>query len=96
MSKTMPVMTRVKPEVKAALAAIARDTNRSESFIAAEAITAYIEANAWQVELIRQRVADSEKPDARFVPHDEVEAWFMSLGTENPLPKPTGKAPSKL
>ena len=25
------------------------------------------------------------------IPHEEVEAWFKSLGTDNPLPKPTCK-----
>ena len=54
-------------------------TTSSRLVFAAEAITAYIEANAWQVELIRQRVADSEKPDARFVPHDEVVATAVAL-----------------
>ena len=96
MPKTMPVMTRVKPEVKEALAAMARDTNRSESFIAAEAITAFVKANAWQVDLIRRRLAEADQPDTPFVPHDEVEAWFMSLGTDNPLPKPKGKPRSDL
>jgi len=96
MPKSVPVMTRVKPEVKEALRAMAEDTNRSESFVAAEAITAYVEANAWQVELIRKRLVEAGEPDAKFVPHEEVEAWFMSLGTDNPLPKPKGRFRSEL
>src|SRR5262245_50300262 len=75
MPKTVSVLTRVSPGVKKKLEAIAKDTNRSESFLAAEAITSYVEASAWQIELIRKRLAKADSPDGRFVPHEEVREW---------------------
>jgi len=87
MPKTVPVMTRVSPELKERLQALAKDTNRSESYLAAEAIAEYVEMNAWQVKEIRRRL-DEAKAGAPGVAHEEVDAWVRSWGSENELPKP--------
>lgn len=63
MTKTVLVSTRVEPELKKKLRRLAENTERSESFLAKEAIEAYVEANDWQVELIKQRLAEAKKAD---------------------------------
>jgi predicted transcriptional regulator len=80
-------MTRVRPAVKAKLRAIAESTQRSESFLAKEAIEAYVEVNDWQVALIKERLAEA-KTGTPGIPLEKVEAWVRSWGTKRELPKP--------
>jgi predicted transcriptional regulator len=87
MTKTVLVTTRVEPAVKKKLRAIAASTKRSESFLANEAIEAFVSANEWQVELIKQRL-DAAKRGAPSVPFDRVKEWMESWGTGHDLPKP--------
>ena len=44
---------RLPPEVSDKLEALARDTKRSKSYLAGEAIASYVEMNAWQVARIK-------------------------------------------
>ncbi len=83
--------TRVSRETKARLSALARNTRRSESFLAAEAIESYIDLNAWQIGLIKRRLAELEAGPLT-VPHEDVERWLDSLGTDRELPMPKAKA----
>ena len=46
---TTVITTRINAELKAKLEALARSTKRSKSFLAAEAIAAYVELNEWQI-----------------------------------------------
>lgn len=89
--KSVVVTTRVSRATKARLSALAKDTRRSESFLAAEAIESYIDHNAWQVGLIKSRLAEIEA-GAPTVPHEDVERWLDSLGTDDELPMPKAKA----
>jgi predicted transcriptional regulator len=89
--KSVVVTTRVSRETKARLSALAKDTRRSESFVAAEAIESYIDLNAWQVGLVKRRLAEVEA-GAPTVPHEDVERWLDSLGTGRALPMPKPKA----
>lgn len=87
MAKTALVTARVDPGVKKKLKALAESTQRSESFLAKEAIEAYVELNDWQVSLIKDRLAEAKKGGPT-VPHDEVDAWMKSWGSKNELPRP--------
>jgi len=87
MAKTVLVTTRVEPAVKKKLRAIAASTKRSESFLANEAIEAFVSENAWQVELIKERL-DAAKRGAPNVPFDRVKEWMESWGTGRELAKP--------
>lgn len=60
MSDVMTV--RVEPEVKQRLEKLAKATARTKSFLAAEAIRAYLDLNEWQVSEIEAglREADAE------------------------------------
>lgn len=61
MSTTLSV--RVEPEVKARLDALADATQRSRSFLAAEAIREYVEINEWQLREIQNGVAEADAGD---------------------------------
>jgi RHH-type transcriptional regulator, rel operon repressor / antitoxin RelB len=84
MSETLSV--RIDAATKRRLDALARRSKRSKSFLAAEAITAYVEAEEWQTGEILAGIADADA--GRVVSHDRVVKWLRSWG------KPSeGKAP---
>ncbi|MBL8704881.1 MAG: ribbon-helix-helix protein, CopG family [Rhodospirillales bacterium] len=87
MAKTALVTARVDPAVKKKLQALAESTQRSESFLAKEAIEAYVEANNWQVALIKDRLAEAmadAKAGKRGIPVSEMEAWASTLARKRP------------
>jgi predicted transcriptional regulator len=79
---------RIPKRVKHGLEELARSTSRSKSFLAVEALDSYLKANAWQVEKINEAVAKLDA-GAPTIPHESVEAWVRSWGTDEELPKPT-------
>ena len=86
-AKTVPVMTRVSPKLKAKLKAIAKHSERSEAYIARAAIEAFVDLNEWQMATIRRSLEES-RSGVPSIPHEEVEAWIDSLGTDKELPMP--------
>jgi predicted transcriptional regulator len=79
MSEVMTI--RVDRKIKARLEKLAKVTARSKSWLAAEAIRAYIELNEWQIAEIKTALKEADSADARFVEHAEVEKWLASWGT---------------
>ena len=61
MSTTMTI--RLDDEVKDRLARLADSTHRSKSYLAAEAIRAFVEINEWQVAEIREALAEADAGD---------------------------------
>jgi len=57
MPKTTTMTVRLTPELSDKLEALARDTRRSKSYLAGEAIASYVEMNAWQVARIKEALA---------------------------------------
>jgi RHH-type transcriptional regulator, rel operon repressor / antitoxin RelB len=55
---TTLVTARIDPVLKAKLEALARSTRRSKSYLAAEAIAAYVELNQWQIGEIEAGIAE--------------------------------------
>lgn len=88
MSQSEVVTVRLDPELKAKLDALAASTKRSRSWLAAEAISQYIEQEAWQIQCIEEAVALADSPDALWIEGDEVDAWLESWGTEYEQPAP--------
>lgn len=87
MTKSVAVITRVSPELKAKIEALAQQTKRSEAFIAREALASFVDANAWQVATIAKRQAELQA-GGETVPHEEVERWIDSKGTDKERPMP--------
>ena len=61
MSTTMTV--RLEDEVKDRLELLSEATQRSKSFLAAEAIVAYIENNEWQIGEIKAALKEADAGD---------------------------------
>jgi RHH-type transcriptional regulator, rel operon repressor / antitoxin RelB len=92
MAKSTTMTVRLKPEVSEKLEALARDTKRSKAYLASEAITSYVDLNAWQVAHIKAALEEA-RSGAPGVPHEEVVNWVNSWGTDNQLPRPEPKKP---
>ena len=61
MSTTMTI--RLEDEVKDRLDRLADSTNRSRSYLAAEAIREFVETNEWQIAEIRAALKEAEAGD---------------------------------
>ena len=69
-SATMTI--RISTETKLKLERIAADTRRSKSFLAAEAVSAYVDRELEIIEGIKRGMTDAAT--GRVVPHDEAMA----------------------
>jgi predicted transcriptional regulator len=54
---------RLEPDVKKRLDRLAAATDRSKSFLAAEAVRAYVENNEWQIEEVRAALEEANTED---------------------------------
>ena len=81
MQETMT--NRVDAKTKRRLEKLANATARTKSYLAAEAIRAYLDVNEWQIQEIKAAVreADAAEPDD-FIPHEKVREWLHSWGTK--------------
>jgi RHH-type transcriptional regulator, rel operon repressor / antitoxin RelB len=61
---TTVITARINAALGAKLEALARSTKRSKSFLAAEAIAAYVELNEWQIGEITAGVAELDSGEA--------------------------------
>ncbi len=61
MTTTMTI--RLEDEVKNRLDVLAEATQRSKSFLAAEAIKAYVESNEWQIAEIQTALIETDAGD---------------------------------
>ena len=75
---TTTLSVRVDPKVLRRLEALAASSKRSKSFLAAEAIAAYVEAEEWQFGEIHAGLKDLEA--GRTVSHERVSRWLRSWG----------------
>ena len=66
------VTLRLDDAVKDKLEKLAESTHRSRSFLAAEAIKAYVDSNEWQINEIHSAIQEAEAGD--FASEAEVKA----------------------
>lgn len=80
---------RVETKVKKRLEKLAKSTGRSRSYLAAEALTEYLDVNEWQVAGVKRAAASLDRGEG--IPHSEIKDWVNSWGRkrERPAPKPT-------
>jgi RHH-type transcriptional regulator, rel operon repressor / antitoxin RelB len=81
---------RVEPDVKKRLERLAKSTGRSRSFLAAEALSEYLDVNEWQVAGVRRAMASLDRGDG--VPHQEVKDWVNSWGRKRERTAPKRSA----
>jgi predicted transcriptional regulator len=78
---TETLSIRIDAGTKKRLDALAKSSKRSKSFLAAEAISAYVESEEWQLQEIREALAEAE--NSHVVKHEKVVAWLKSWGKPN-------------
>ncbi|MDO8864066.1 CopG family ribbon-helix-helix protein [Haliea sp. E1-2-M8] len=76
MSSTMTI--RLDDDLKQQLEQLAAATQRSKSFLAAEAIREFIELNEWQVQEIQQALKEADAGD--FASAAEIKKTFAKWG----------------
>ncbi|OWV84817.1 CopG family transcriptional regulator [Rhizobium sp. R635] len=74
-STTMTI--RVRPDVKEKLDRIAADTQRSKSFLAGEAVAAYVERELEIIEGIKRGMADAQAE--RVISHEQAVAEMRQV-----------------
>jgi predicted transcriptional regulator len=86
MSTTLSV--RIDVDTKKRLEVLAKRSRRSKSFLAAEAIAAFVEAEGWQLDEIQK--GTTELDAGRGVPHKDVANWLSSWGRTRKRKAPRG------
>ena len=76
MTETLSI--RLDSDTKKRLEALAQRSKRSKSFLAAEAISQYVQAAEWQLSEIHAGIADLDA--GRSVSHERVAKWLKSWG----------------
>lgn len=74
------VTTRIDEETQSRLDQLAKATDRSRSWLVADAIRRYVEEEGWQVAAIEEGVRQAEAGD--FATEDEVKAAFGEWGVD--------------
>lgn len=85
MSETLSI--RLDSKIKRRLDLLARRSRRSKSFLAAEAIAAYVQTEEWQLGQIQAGLSDLDRGDT--VSHERVAVWLKSWG------KPSERKPPR-
>ena len=72
------ISARVDEQTAKKLAMLAEATSRSKSFLVSEAVQAYVENQVWQIEAIKEGIAQADK--GNFASDDEVKQTFAKWG----------------
>jgi predicted transcriptional regulator len=72
---------------RARLRSLAKATGRSESSLAAEAVSEYLAIHDWQVAAINAGIESLDRGEA--IAHSAVRDWIESWGTDRELDPPT-------
>ena len=75
---TTTLSVRIDSGTKDQLEALAKRARRSKSFLAAEAIAAYVEAEGWQLDEIQAGLEELDSGHA--VAHKNISKWLQSWG----------------
>jgi predicted transcriptional regulator len=84
--RTATFTVRVETAAKRRLEKLAKSTGRSRSFLAAEAINEYLDANEWQVAGIKRAIGSVDRGEG--IPHERVKEWVASWGSKRERPSP--------
>lgn len=81
MSKTVSV--RLDEDTLKKLDMMAKSADRSRAWLMAQAVTQYVEHEAWQIEAIKKSLEKLENGQAQFADHSDVAQWLYSWGSDN-------------
>jgi predicted transcriptional regulator len=76
MSETLSI--RIDADTKKRLDTLAKHSRRSKSFLAAEAISAYVESEEWQLRELQAGITELNSGEG--ISHDKVSKWLGSWG----------------
>ena len=76
--KTSTVSAKLDPEVAKKLEMLVKATERSKSYLVAEAIESYLEDQAWQIEAIKEGIKEADK--GKFATERQVKRTFKKWG----------------
>ena len=77
---------RVETDVKRRLEKLAKSTGRGRSFLAAEALSKYLDVNEWQVAGVRTAMGSLDR--GKSIPHEQVKGWVNSWRGKRERPAP--------
>jgi len=78
MSATATITARIPAQDKERLEALAQATGRKKGFLVAEALQAYLETQAWQVEEIKRAIEEANAGD--FATDEELRSFRARWG----------------
>jgi predicted transcriptional regulator len=84
MSETLSI--RVDVGTKKRLDALSKRSKRSKSFLAAEAIAAYVESEEWQLGELQAGMVELDS--GQEVSHEKVSKWLKSWGKPSEIKAP--------
>ena len=73
MSETSTITARIPTKAKERLEALALATGRKKGFLFAQAVEAYLESQAWQIEETLKAIQEADAGD--FATEEELEAF---------------------
>jgi RHH-type transcriptional regulator, rel operon repressor / antitoxin RelB len=77
-AQTETLSIRIDSNTKKRLDALSKSSKRSKSFLAAEAITAFVESEEWQLNQIREAIGQIDS--GLQVDHEKVSTWLKNWG----------------
>ena len=78
--RTSTVSAKLDPKVAKKLELLVKATDRSKSYLVAEAIETYVEAQAWQIEAIKEGIKEADKEI--FATERQVKKIFKKWGVD--------------
>ncbi len=84
--KTRVLTIRIDEDIKERLHKLAEATDRTKSFIAAEAIRSFLDLNEWHIQAVHEGISDAEQ--GRLVEHERVASWVDSWDSDDELERP--------
>jgi RHH-type rel operon transcriptional repressor/antitoxin RelB len=84
MTETLSI--RIDPKTKKRLDALSKRSKRSKSFLAAEAIAAYVDSEEWQLGEVQAGMAELDREQE--VSHEKVAKWLGSWGKSSETKAP--------
>ncbi len=89
MASTATFTVRVPADLKKRIDQLAKASDRSRSWLAADALRHYVQDQQWQLAEIETGLQDADA--LRVVPHAEVDRWLKSWGSKRKQRPPTCK-----
>ncbi len=74
------VTARLDSDTKEKLEQLAKSTARSRSFLISEAVRAYVQEQAWQIQAIEEGIAQADS--GNFASNDEIRSTFRKWGVD--------------